>query len=162
MKIQEVIDQLTQDQQEILVPEMEFVYHGTPVDPEDPDFNQEGFEALKRGVVDLAFAFGGYFGFGFYVTENPRLARSNYAGRSGYVFKYRLNPARVLDLRLSEHFDIWKRSGLDRMTGDRRMPAMAVRKGIDGVYDRSVGGICIYNPKALTLVDYEGPLASKS
>lgn len=158
MKVQEIIDQVAQDQLEIRVPDMEFVYHGTPADPDDPDFNPEGFESLKRGVVELSYAFGGYFGFGFYVTENAALARSNYAGRDGYVFRYRINPSRVLDLRQPEHWDKWQRSGLDAHKGDRSMPALAVRMGIDGVYDRSVGGLCIYNPRALTFDGYEGPL----
>jgi hypothetical protein len=35
------------------------------------------------------------------------------------------------------------------------LAAMAVRTGIDGIYNRSVGGLAIYNPAAIQLVGFE-------
>jgi hypothetical protein len=97
----------------------------------------------------------GYFGEAFYVAEEEELARSNYAEFSddedgGAVLEFVIaDEARILDLRNSTDAEKWQSSGLERRLGERGLAGEAVRKGIDGVYDRSVGGLAIYNPDVI-------------
>lgn len=122
----------------------EVVYHGT---------GREHAGSISQGL-DIQKGCG-YFGYGFYVADDPRLAKSNYADMADdepVILKFRIDPnARIADMRVEDErqeiFSEVSRAG--RGLGDPGMPARMVAAGVDGVYDRSVGGLCIYNPKVL-------------
>ena len=110
----------------------------------------------------------GYFGYGFYVADDPKLAKSNYADMADdepVILMFRIAPtARIADMRveddLQEIFSQVSRQG--RGLGDSSMPARMVAAGVDGVYDRSVGGLCIYNPKVLIPLGEWNPSGASS
>jgi hypothetical protein len=122
------------------------VYHGTSV---------SGAEAIRVGGVDMAASSGGYFGHGFYVTDDLDLALSNYAGfndedDAGAVVEFVLaDDAPILDLRNAEDAKAWTDSGLDGFLGRRELPARARGNGIAGVYDRSMGGLVVFDVAVL-------------
>lgn len=122
------------------------VFHGTSVEAAD-DIVENGIDMDKSG--------GGYFGQGFYVAEEEGLARSNYADFSGdedggVVIKLEIKDgARILDMRNAVDADFWVTSGLANAISSRDFAARAVKAGVDGVYDRSFGGLAIYNPDAV-------------
>jgi len=122
------------------------VYHGTSADAA-VDIVENGIDMTKSG--------GGYFGQGFYVAEEEALARSNYADFSGdeedgVVIKLEIKDgAQILDMRNAMDADFWVTSGLASSIGERDFAARAVRAGVDGLYDRSFGGLAIYNPEAV-------------
>ncbi|MTH94691.1 hypothetical protein [Roseibium sp. RKSG952] len=119
------------------------VFHGASED-DAHDIEENGISMTKSSK--------GYFGEAFYVAEEEELARSNYAEFSddendGAVLEFVIaHEARILDLRNSKDAEKWQTSGLERHLGEQGLAGEAVRKGIDGVYDRSVGGLAIYNP----------------
>lgn len=121
------------------------VYHGTGAAAAD--------DILTNGV-DMSLCGKGYLGQGFYVAEEAGLARSNYADFSdeeaGVVLAMTIRAgARILDLRNATDAKNWTESGLEARVGEDGFAALARRAGIDGVYDRSVGGLAIYNPSVL-------------
>jgi hypothetical protein len=65
--------------------------------------------------------------------------------------------ARILDLRNAADAKNWTDSGLERRVGEDGFAALARRTGIDGVYDRSVGGLAIYNPSVLDAMRPDTP-----
>lgn len=95
----------------------------------------------------------GYFGQAFYVAEDEELARehyANFAGDNGPVIEFFIKEgAQILDLRNEKDAAFWQDSGLPKQIFDPNFAFMARRKGIDGVYDRSFGGIAIYNASVL-------------
>lgn len=98
----------------------------------------------------------------FYVAEEAGLARSNYAEFSdeggGSVLALTITDgARILDLRNEADAKIWTGSGLAGRVSEDGFARLARRAGVDGVYDRSVGGLAIYNPAVLEGVRLEGP-----
>ncbi|MCE6959583.1 hypothetical protein LAZ40_11000 [Cereibacter sphaeroides] len=121
-------------------------------------------DILESGV-DLSRCEKGYFGKAFYMADEPGLARSSYAGFSedgadGAVVAATLSDeARILDLRNAIDAETWTRSGLADRLGDDGLPFLARQKGIDGVYDRSFGGVAIYNPRVLDSLRLEMPAA---
>lgn len=64
--------------------------------------------------------------------------------------------AKILDLRNAHDSEVYQASGLAQMLGRNDFALNARRKGIDGIYDRSVGGLAIYNPKILAVVNVFG------
>jgi hypothetical protein len=122
------------------------VYHGTSV---------EYAEDIAENGVDIARSHHGYFGQAFYVAEDRELAVSNYAEFSdsdgpGAVLEFEIaEGAKILDLRNAHDSEVYRASGLAEMIGRDDFALNARRKGIDGIYDRSVGGLAIYNPKVL-------------
>jgi hypothetical protein len=129
------------------------VYHGTGAEAAD--------DILTNGV-DMSVCGKGYLGQGFYVAEEAGLARSNYADFSeeaeGAVLAMTIRAgARILDLRNATDAKNWTDSGLERRVGEDRFAALARRAGVDGVYDRSVGGLAIYNPGVLEAIRLDGP-----
>lgn len=104
----------------------------------------------------------GYLGQGFYVAEEEALARSNYAEFSeeggGSVLAMTISDtARVLDLRNEMDAKIWNESGLANRVWEDGFARSARLKGVDGVYDRSVGGLAIYNLSVLEGVRQNAP-----
>ena len=121
------------------------VYHGT---------GAEAARDILTNGVDLSVCGKGYLGQGFYVAEEAGLARSNYADFSdegeGAVLTMTIGEgARILDLRNDEDAKKWTGSGLEGRVGEDGFAALARRAGVDGVYDRSVGGLAVYNPSVL-------------
>jgi len=127
----------------------DIVYHGTSV---------EGARDIEENGIDMDKSTKGYFGTGFYVTPDKELARSNYASFSddegGVVLEFKIiKKGRVLDLRNEGDWIKWRDSGLDRLKGRDGFDKIAVKAGIDGLYDNSFGGYVIYNPGVL---EYRG------
>jgi hypothetical protein len=97
----------------------------------------------------------GYFGYGFYVADDPKLAKSNYADFADgepVILMFRIAPtAKIADMRVDDAraATLQKVLHSGRGLGDPGKPQQLVAAGVDGVYDRSVGGLCIYNPKVL-------------
>lgn len=122
------------------------VFHGAS--------NEDAGEIESSGI-SMEKSSMGYFGEAFYVADEEELARSNYAEFSGdeeggAVLEFVISDsAEILDLRNADDAEAWKTSGLERCLGERGMAEEAVRRGVDGVYDRSVGGLAIYNPDAI-------------
>jgi hypothetical protein len=89
------------------------------------------------------------------VAEDEALARSNYADFSdgdepGAVVSFEIKEqARILDMRNAVDASFWAESGLADKIGMKDFAKLAVTAGVDGVYDRSFGGLAIYNPKAI-------------
>ncbi len=130
------------------------VWHGT---------SKVSAKDLIDNGIDLSKVSGGYFGYGFYCADTPELAQSNYADwageenegekEEGVVLEYAIeDDARILDLRDEQDFIVWRDGKYERHLYDRNLSHILVRRGIDGVYDRSFDGICFYNPKALKFV----------
>lgn len=98
----------------------------------------------------------GYFGYGFYVADDPMLAKNNYADFSDdepAILKFRIaTTARIADMRVEGPLEalFQKVSQQGRGLGCESTTKRMVQAGIDGVYDRSMGGLCIYNPAVLT------------
>jgi hypothetical protein len=125
------------------------VWHGT---------SREAGRSIVSDGIDVSKSESGYFGRGFYVADNPELAKSNYAdfaedGEEGVVLEFRVEPdARILDLRDEDDWKVWRDGGYDRDMGREDFPKRMFRAGIDGVYDNSFEGICFYNPDALRFI----------
>ena len=122
----------------------ETVYHGTG--------REHAGSISKRIDVNKSL---GYFGYAFYVADDPKLAKSNYADFADdepVILAFKIAPsARIADAREeNEMYATFSRvSQQGRGLSDPAMPARMVAAGVDGIYDRSMGGIAIYNPKAL-------------
>jgi hypothetical protein len=126
-------------------------FHGT---------SQEGAEDILRRGIDQSKSSYGYFGQGFYMAEDYALAQNNYADftdstERGVVLRVTVKPtARLLDLRQPEDWELWQKSGLAAKLGARDDFAdLAVRAGIDGLYDNSFRGLVIYNPEAVERIE---------
>lgn len=120
------------------------VFHGTSVDAAE--------DILANGI-QMGSSSGGYFGEGFYVADEEALARESYADFSdgpGAVLAFSIESgARILDLRNMDDARRWSTSGLTDSIGRPGFSGFARRAGIDGVYDRSMGGLAIFNARAL-------------
>jgi hypothetical protein len=126
-------------------------YHGT---------SSKGAASIKSDGVIISRSCKGYFGIGFYTTPDAELARCNYAEFSGdedggEVLAFEVSPdARILDLSRSEDWDIYRsltyggRSVADLVSLDGFDQIMR-SLGVDGIADRSFGGIVFYNSKVL-------------
>jgi hypothetical protein len=125
------------------------VYHGTACAYAD--------DIVTNGI-DIEKGSKGYFGRAFYVADDEALARSNYADfndedEQGEVIEVRIRAdANILDLRNSSDSALWIATGLQNNLGGDDVHLKAKKLGIDGVYDRSVGGLAIYNPAILDVV----------
>jgi hypothetical protein len=121
------------------------VYHGTDV---------AAAAAVKRHGLRREASGGGYFGHGFYVTEDDEMARANYAGREGVVLVIDLTPGScVLDLANAADWDRWiaLTQGGRAIFDPSYLGILIGQHRIDGVKDKSMDGICVYNLKKLEL-----------
>jgi hypothetical protein len=120
------------------------LYHGT---------SAEHAADIERDGVDPEKSYGGYFGKGFYMAEAEDLARSNYAefnetDDAGAIITVDIRAeAMILDLRNGADFEVWKSLKVEPQQPD--FLKVMKRNGIDGVYDRSFGGLVLYNTKAI-------------
>jgi hypothetical protein len=124
------------------------VYHGASRDI--------AADILANGI-DMSASQGGYFGRAFYVADDAALAKSNYAdfsgeeeGGGGVVQFVVADGAHILDMRNDQDQREWDDSGLARQIHRGDFARLARKAGVDGVYDRSVGGLAIYRASALT------------
>ena len=121
------------------------VFHGTSTDSAD--------DILNHGITPSAGT--GYFGRAFYVADDVELAISNYAEFSGdedggaVIVTTIQEGAFILDLRNKADYQKWMESGLPSIIGRNDFDLQARKRGIDGVYDRSVGGLAIFNAAVL-------------
>lgn len=114
------------------------LYHGT--DPEAAkDILTNGINQYKSDK--------GYFGRGFYTTDDYMLARNNYSDGALIACTVK-SGAKILDLRDPEDSELYQSTQHLHLGADDYHEQMTSR-GIDGLYDRSFGGIVIYNPEAL-------------
>lgn len=125
-------------------------YHGTDI--------KSATSIVKNGVK-IAASGGGYFGVGFYVTPDKELARTNYAEFTGATTKPALleltlkSDAKIIDLRSSDHWLLWRDTiATGKAEHDPLFYKTAPSKGCDAVYDRSFGGLCIYNNKIISSI----------
>jgi len=125
------------------------VYHGT---------SESSARDIEINGIGVDRSHGGYFGHAFYVAEDEALARSNYAeftdgDEEPAVLEFVIEDgARILDMRNPEDAASWSASKASLMLGHPDMAFTAVAEGIQGVYDRSVGGLAIFDPKALSVL----------
>jgi hypothetical protein len=122
------------------------LYHGTDIN-----------SALRIKDKGINISKGeGYFGTGFYTTPDINLAKSNYAdfkgNGKGAVLEFKLKEnSNILDLGDSDDFELWKKYA--RRIYDKSLYKELVRNGIDGLWDNSMDGVVIYNPKVLQLIE---------
>lgn len=121
------------------------VYHGTSGDA--------ARDILTHGI-DMAASHRGYLGQGFYVSPDHDHARSQYAQMAddapGAVISAMIaDKARILDLRNPADFCVFTSCGIARKIADPDCARHICDHGIDGIYDRSVHGLAIYNPEVL-------------
>ena len=122
------------------------VYHGT---------DQESANDIINNGIDSSKFLGGYFGFAFYTTPYPNLAKSNYADFSedndGVVLEFSINPdAKILDLRDPDDFNEYKLTNHPRYYNTLEGSLRIYNEfGIDAIYDRSNDSVMIFNPKIL-------------
>jgi hypothetical protein len=122
------------------------VYHGTSGEHAD-DIIVTGIDTARSN---------GYYGTAFYAADDEALAIANYAEMSGdddggAVLEVTIEEgARIFDMRNAEDSIELEKSGLMRHLGSIDLDRRARALGIDGLYDRSVGGVAIYNAKRLS------------
>lgn len=124
------------------------IFHGT---------DQDAAEDIRDGGILMEASSKGYFGRAFYAADDRQLARAAYAemadGEPAVLSLAIGQEARILDLRNPLDAAEWA-PWADRV-GYEDFDRMMRRAGIDGVYDRSVGGLAIYNPKAVRVTGLE-------
>lgn len=128
------------------------LYHGTS--------EKSALNIIKRGV-DMRKCSKGYFGVGFYMADDFALAKSNYADFSedcGFVLTFELSEkARILDLSRKADYEKYMSmkvygNPISGMLFLDNIDKIFVSLGVDGIKDRSFGGIVIYNKKVIKLV----------
>uniref|UniRef100_A0A6M3XDY4 Putative poly(ADP-ribose) polymerase n=1 Tax=viral metagenome TaxID=1070528 RepID=A0A6M3XDY4_9ZZZZ len=135
-------------------------------------------EAITSKGIDNAKSTKGYFGRGFYMASDYNVAKDNYADfaededAASAVIAVKVSlKARILDLRDEKDSEIYmKVSQNGRLIGNDNFDKLMVRNKIDGLFDRSFGGVVIYNPKVLEPIKtgekggplYKVPDATKS
>jgi len=136
------------------------MFHGT---------EKSSAESIHK-KIDLNKTTAGYFGKGLYLASDYGLAKSNYADMSGdesggSVIAIKIkDTAKILDLRDevdSMRWDVLSKKG--NLLSSDSLPIIMKKAGVDGLFDRSFGGVVIYNPAAVTTIKTgieNGPLFS--
>jgi len=126
------------------------MFHGT---------SKEGAQDIMNSGIDNSKSQKGYFGRGFYMASDYDLAKGNYADwaeedEEGSVLVVKISEgANILDLRDSEDSEVYSRvSEHGRLCGRDDFDLIMTTNGIDGLFDRSFGGIVIYDPSVLTVL----------
>lgn len=128
------------------------VFHGT---------DRTSAASILQSGISIARSNSGYFGKAFYAADTEETARDNYADFSsdegnGVVLVARIDPInRILDLRNHRDSEVWAQAMAT--AGVEGYTTAALAAGIDGVYDRSVGGLAIYNPAILQEIAIKDP-----
>lgn len=114
------------------------VFHGT---------DHDSAEDIICNGVSMDLCTPGYMGQAFYMAEDIRLAQAAYADahdeKGAVVSGILRDDARILDLRNPADSEFWKL--LANSTHLPNFASIARRAGVDGVFDRSVGDLAIYN-----------------
>lgn len=132
-----------------------FLWHGTDVN---------SAKIIRDQGLDMTKSHGGYFGKGFYTAVDRDHALSSYAGWAfdeegeerlpGALIKIKVMPdARILDLR--NEADWLYYFPLSKQIYRPDFWQIALRYGIDGLYDNSFEGVVFYNPDAVRIADIE-------
>jgi len=134
-----------------------YLYHGT---------DAKSAENIVKSGIDMNKSDKGYFGRGFYTATDEKLAKSNYADFAddedapGVVLKFQLNSnAKILDLDNPEDWDeykstTWKGIPITELRHRDDFDNVMTDLEIDGIRDEgSFGGIVIYNPDVIKLVE---------
>lgn len=126
------------------------MFHGT---------SESGARSILKHGIRQDKSTKGYFGRGFYMAPDYDLAKNNYADfadddKPGVVIAAKIKEsANILDLRLEDHYEEWlKVSGNGKLIGNDDFDCFMVRQGIDGLFDRSFGGVVIYNTKSVEIL----------
>ncbi|WP_411839817.1 hypothetical protein [Paracoccus sp. ME4] len=124
------------------------IFHGT---------DEDAALDIRDCGISMAASSKGYFGRAFYAADDRQLARAAYAemadGDPAILSLVIEQEARILDLRNPLDAAEWA-PWADRVSYED-FDRMMRRAGIDGIYDRSVGGLAIYNPKAVRVTALE-------
>jgi len=133
-----------------------YLYHGTDI--------KSAEDIIKHGI-NMNKSHKGYFGKGFYTATDEKIAKSNYADfadedESGIVLKFQLNSnAKILDLDNPNDFKIyttvkWQGLKIKDLIHRDDFDKIMTELGFDGLRDEgSFGGIVIYNPNAIHLIE---------
>lgn len=122
------------------------VYHGTS--------KRSAKNIISKGI-QLRYCTLGYFGKGFYTTEDITLAQGNYADYNesddpGVVLAFDVSSkARLLDLRKENDWEKFKTMNFSELMHREDFPKIMKNAGIDGIYDNSFMGWVFYNVKVL-------------
>jgi hypothetical protein len=126
------------------------MFHGT---------SKTGALSIKNHGILQSKSTKGYFGRGFYMTSDYDLAKNNYAdfaeeGETGDIVVIKIKShARILDLRTENDFLLYaKVTRNGSILGNDNLDNIMIQNGIDGLFDRSFGGVVIYNPKAVEVM----------
>lgn len=137
--VREAYDPMREDSDDFGV-----LYHGT---------SAESAKNIMKIGVRMGFSHKGYFGRGFYCAGDPELAKT-YAEEddieSGIILRVELSDtSKILDLRKESDWARWRDGKYSDKIHQDNFNQIAVHDGIDGLYDRSFGGVIVYNPKII-------------
>jgi catechol 2,3-dioxygenase-like lactoylglutathione lyase family enzyme len=122
------------------------LFHGTSL---------EGAADIAENGIDIDKFHKGYFGLAFYVADVEGDASMRFADASddeGAVLRFFANDdMKALDLRNGGDWEFWVRSGLAGRVGEDGFAELAISHGVQAVYDRSVGGLAVFDPSALLI-----------
>lgn len=111
------------------------LYHGTTL--------RAANSILKNGVK-MHKSCGGYFGDGFYTSEDIELIKTNYD--HGAILQIDINSSYVNYLDPAS-FEKWKL--ISKETYKKRFYRLAIKNGFHAIHDNSFEGIVIYNKKII-------------
>ena len=133
------------------------IFHGT---------SDAGAKSIHSNGVIIDKSTGGYFGVGFYAATDATLAANSYAdfaeendlSGEGSVIAVKIkNNARILDMRSEKDWETYQKTNPDQHLSSRNFAERMRSFGIDGLFDRSFGGLVIYNPKAIEVLPDVNP-----
>lgn len=122
------------------------VYHGT---------SKENAENIRKNGLRMSKCTPGYFGKGFYTTPDFGLALHNYAFSNGEVLIFEVSQnAKIIDMRTDDGLIKWNdfMVKIGHMINRYDFPQLAVKFGIDALYDNSFQGYVFYNLRKLKLI----------
>lgn len=115
---------------------------------------QSDIDSIINDGLDIDKSSIGYFGKGFYCATDAQLAISNYANFADNpaAVALTLKPgANILDLRKETDFKVYQ-AHIEKVMHLEDLPERMRVLKIDGIYDRSFGGLVIYNARAVQVV----------
>jgi len=111
------------------------LYHGTTL--------RSANSIIKNGIK-MHKSCGGYFGDGFYTSEDIELIKANYD--HGGILEIEINGSYVNYLD-PVSFEKWK--VISRETYKKGFYKKAIKAGFHAIYDNSFEGVVIYNKKII-------------
>lgn len=125
------------------------IWHGT---------SSESAADIRDHGIRMDACTPGYFGQAFYAADDRALSVSNYAEAfdddAGAVVHLRISDgANILDLRNPVDSEAW--APFANVVGRPDFNRMMRKNGIHGVYDRSMGGLAIFDERSVEVVGVE-------